>query len=465
MVFPDYREFANLWERYERIPVYKELMVDTLTPSLFLIKMASNKLVFLLESANLKKNFSRYTFFGTPEIYWSIEGDPFSFLKSFEQHSPSFQNFGSFTGGVVGLMGYGACNYTGLLRRNVKEGCDAGLFMFVEEFYVLDNFAQRIYACVSQKKGVSPQQDYKEALEKLNRLDSVLKNCVPQSVPEVKDNFRIHWEYSEGEFKRRVSSIKEEITSGEAIQVVFSQKAIVENPPSPVAFYRMLRKINPSPYMFFLKFPEGVYCGSSPEVHLKVVGKKAFMKPIAGTYPVAKDLEAVISALKKDEKELAEHLMLVDLARNDLYTYCEPESVNVPKFMEAEVYSHVVHLVSSVIGRLKEDIHPVDLLRMTFPAGTVSGAPKVRAIELIDEYELSARDFYAGCVGYLSFSGNLDTCITIRSAKFVNNIAILRAGAGIVYDSSPEKEFLEVKNKLQALVESLKRSAEMGVVL
>jgi anthranilate synthase component 1 len=224
-----------------------------------------------------------------------------------------------------------------------------------------------------------------------------------------------------------------------------------------------LRRVNPSAYLFYVKFGESVVCGSSPETHLKVKDRVATLRPIAGTYalpapatrPTESDIEKLKASLLADEKELAEHLMLVDLARNDLYTSCKTESVSVDKSFAAEVYSHLIHIVSEVSGTLREDLNSFDLFKRTFPAGTVSGAPKVRAIELIDSYEVSDRGFYSGCVGYIGFNGNLDTCITIRSAQFLRGEMVMRAGAGIVFDSVPEKEFAEIENKLKALFVAL----------
>lgn len=322
---------------------------------------------------------------------------------------------------------------------------------------MLDNYTQKVYAC-------AVSDDYDEALWRLDELEQGLRKALRNGLVNGDSHqvYEVEWEFSSEEFQRRVKCVKQLIEAGEAIQVVLSQKVDVVGDVNPVSFYRYLRKLNPSPYMFYLHHNGVVYCGSSPEVHLSVKNGRALMKPIAGTYPVGPDLEAISKALSSDEKERAEHLMLVDLARNDLYTYCKPESVTVTKFMEPEVYSHVVHLVSTVEGEL-QGVSPVELLRVTFPAGTVSGAPKVRAMEIIDEFETSSRDFYAGCVGYYSYNGNLDTCITIRSARFEKGRLTLRAGAGIVYDSVPEREYQEVVNKLKALLVSVEKSYTMGV--
>jgi len=249
--------------------------------------------------------------------------------------------------------------------------------------------------------------------------------------------------------------LQREIVKGEAIQVVLSNKYEIEATIAPLDFYRVLRRLNPSAYMFYLKFNDFYILGSSPETHLKIKGNKAILKPIAGTYPKNEPMSIIKKKILCDEKELAEHLMLLDLARNDLSVYCKPESVKVNKSFKVENYSHVVHIVSEVEGAIKENVNPLDVFFATFPAGTVSGAPKVRAIELIDEIEANPRGFYAGCLGYFSYNGDLDTAILIRSAMIDKNCIVLRAGAGIVYDSVPEREYMEVENKLKALIATL----------
>ena len=464
----DRERFARLWDGYDRVLLFRELMLDLATVPVVLAGVRGP--FFLLESANTKKEFSRYTYLGFPDAMFSLEDeDPFFFVEEMVKGSaPKVAELGDFSGGAVFLLGYGASNYTGLLRRPVRTGEDLALVMQVNRFVVLDNYTQKIFGCVVKERGLSWQQDYAEASDILDGLEadlrSVLRRGLREGLSSVRHDLKgLFWEMEREAFEETVAQVKGMIADGEAIQVVLSQKLEAYGALDPVGFYRYLRKLNPSPYMFFLRGDGVVYCGSSPEVHLKVMGGKALMKPIAGTYPVGEDLDAIIEALKSDEKERAEHLMLVDLARNDLYTHCTPESVEVPVFMEAEVYSHVVHLVSTVVGRLSEGIHPVELLRVTFPAGTVSGAPKVRAMEIIDELERSPRDFYAGCVGYYSYNGNLDTCITIRSARFAGEVCTLRAGAGIVYDSVPSREFEEVRNKLMALSVALKKLSAMEV--
>ena len=266
-------------------------------------------------------------------------------------------------------------------------------------------------------------------------------------------------EFDQPAYMKAVEALKEEIVAGECIQTVLSSKFSINGSVNPINLYRLLRSINPSPYMFYIAIDGDVVCGTSPEVHLKIDNGTATLKPIAGTYRYeGENLEQLKAKLLQDEKEKAEHLMLLDLARNDLYTGCVPESVNVVSSFQAEVYSHVIHIVSEVEGKLRSGVSSFDLFCRTFPAGTVTGAPKVRAIELIDKYEKSPRGFYAGCAGYFSYSQDVDTCILIRSAYVNQKTVTLRAGAGIVYDSVPEKEYVEVRNKLGALYDAIKRT-------
>ena len=329
----------------------------------------------------------------------------------------------------------------------------------VNKFFVFDNFKNKLYAAICADNNVN----YFLALEKLDDFTKkVFKNKKNSSTSHLPPStLTIEKEYQDIKFLDKINSIKDEIINGEAIQVVLSRKYTVYGKVNPFSFYRALRNINPSPYMFFIKFNDKVLAGSSPETHLKVKNRYALLKPIAGTYPVGKDLEKIKKALLDDEKEISEHLMLLDLARNDLYQGCDINSVKVTTAFSTEVYSHVIHIVSEVIGRLKNNVTPFQLFLKTFPAGTVSGAPKVRAIELISEYEESTRGFYSGCVGYINYNHSLDTCITIRSAFFEKEKTISRAGAGIVADSSPENELKEIDRKLKAIFSAINFITQM----
>lgn len=477
MLYPDLNTFKGIAEQgYDRATVYREIAGDTLTPIALLRNFSNEKHLFLLESANLDKSFSRFSFFGRKpkRVITFKKGtvteekggkksefmmNPMDYLgqEFFKAKGFNDGRFGDFAGGFVGYFGYEAVNYMDTLRERLKEPDDQSLIGFfeVDEFYVFDNSMARIYAACSVPLKGDLDEAYQTAIKRTEKMAGELHGINFDSHDsEMADPER---EFDQKEYSELVEKLRGEITDGEAIQVVLSNRFEIKAKVNPVSFYRALRNVNPSPYMFFLKFGKDVLCGSSPEIHLKVVGDKAVLKPIAGTYPVGSDIEAVKTALLNDPKEVSEHLMLLDLARNDLYAGCEPESVQVDESFQAEVYSHVVHIVSSVSGRLREGFSPLNAFMKTFPAGTVSGAPKVRAMELISKYESTPRGFYAGCVGYFGYSGNLDTCITIRSALIKPNSMILRAGAGIVYDSKPENEFKEVNNKLNAMFAACER--------
>lgn len=479
MIKPDFKTFKEYSRKYKRVTLYREIAGDLLTPISLLNNFSGEKNLFLLESANLDRSFSRYTFFGFSPVriitfrggvlysetagrgVEKIDVNPFDYLTSelAEESAPEDTGMGSFAGGFVGFIGYDMVNYMDTLREPVKiddENLLMGFFE-TEEFYVFDNAMGKLYAAKNVISSGNPDEDYRTASDRTLAMGSEILG-VHKKMSFTEDSLTVSSEMDESAFMEKVSSLVEEVGSGEAIQVVLSNRYMIESAIDPVNLYRVLRNINPSPYMFYMKFGDEIICGTSPEVHLKITGNRALLKPIAGTYRHdGGNVEEIKAALLADEKERAEHLMLVDLARNDLNTGCVPESVHVVYSFSAEVYSHVIHIVSEVEGELRDDVPPLRLFCSTFPAGTVSGAPKVRAMELIDKYETSPRGFYAGCAGYLSYNGDIDTCILIRSAMVKKNSVTLRAGAGIVYDSVPEKEFAEVGNKLGALFQAIKK--------
>jgi anthranilate synthase component 1 len=479
MLHPSYDRFIELSKCHGRVPVYREIAGDLVTPIGLLANFSDERHLFLLESANCDKSFSRYTFFGIrPRSVVSfrngtmtiesgdgalsrIEGNPVEHLEGLlsREQSSAIHAMGNFCGGYVGFIGYDIANYMGVLRKPVREDREnlvMALFQ-VDDFYVFDNKMGRFYAAHSATIGDDPDEAYRRAGERTMEMAAEIlsiRNRVfpPSAAPAPEQDFELE------SFMNAVRGLKDEIVRGECIQAVLSNKYEIPARVNPVNLYRLLRNINPSPYMFYLKTGEEVLCGTSPEVHLKVEGETATLKPIAGTYRLeGSDPEETCRRLLEDEKERAEHLMLLDLARNDLYTGCESDSVAVVSSFEPEVYSHLVHIVSEVRGRIRDDVTPLRLFCNTFPAWTVSGAPKVRAMELIDEYERSPRGFYAGCAGYFAYSGDIDTCIIIRSAMVKPDRVILRAGAGIVYDSDPEKEYREVGNKLGAIFDAMTR--------
>ena len=474
----DINRLKDIYNKYTRFVYYRELEGDINTPLSIICKNEAKPYLFLLESANLHKKLSRYTFFSfyVKKIYIYINGqlkildnsgnlldkhtNPFEFLKTISSEVVYHNKaLGDFTGGFVGFIGYDMVNYTGILRKpivNVEKNAPIMAFMEVEDYYIYDNHKGKLFAAISMKKSGDIDRDINSINNRLDKLDVAIKHKLEESkndrpfhVGEIKAAF------DKATFEKKVALLQREIVKGEAIQVVLSNKYELDATIAPLDFYRVLRRLNPSAYMFYLKFNDFSILGSSPETHLKIKRNKAILKPIAGTYPKSEPMAIIKSKILNDEKELAEHLMLLDLARNDLSVFCKPASVKVNKSFKVENYSHVVHIVSEVEGVIKENVNPLDVFFATFPAGTVSGAPKVRAIELIDEIEANPRGFYAGCLGYFSYSGDLDTAILIRSAMIDNQGIVLRAGAGIVYDSVPEREYMEVENKLKALIATL----------
>lgn len=469
-IHPTRDEFLELCGDYDRVTVYREIMGDTFTPITLLRNFSNEENVFLLESANLDKTFSRFSFFGNrPKRVITFENgqvvekkggktqkftmNPMDYMAQqfYGEKGYNDSSFGDFSGGFAGYFAYEAVNYMDILRKPLKTSPKSRLlgFMEVDEFYVFDNHFNKLYAAVSVRTK-DGDAAYDRALKRTSKMSAEVHKFNFDNYESELDCEMV-LDMEQEEYEEKVRALKEEIANGEAIQIVLSNAYRLKGRINPLSLYRALRNVNPSPYMFYLKFDGDVLLGASPEIHLKIRGDEATLKPIAGTYPITDDIEAAKKALLADPKERAEHLMLVDLARNDLYTCCDPESVEVTEQFVPEVYSHVIHIVSEVKGQLAADKSPLDLFMRSFPAGTVSGAPKVRAMELIEQYENSERGFYAGCVGYFGYSGNMDTCIAIRSAYVTPAETILRAGAGIVYDSVPATEFKEVGNKLGAL--------------
>jgi anthranilate synthase component 1 len=442
-MYPSLEEFKELAKTYNRITVYKETDGDMDTPVSILSKLLSLDKAILLESAKESKVYSRYSFlaFGIKEKLVLKEdglygnGKRIGDLSHFEEillrnRTAPFNGFGDFSGGYVGCLNFGFVEQCDILRQPLAhKDANGGTFYLVEKFCVYDNYTNRLYMALSKKiEGNIPAEAmYERIREELEASERELKSLsgvrpMPLSPTVVRT-------IPKEQFMDNVRKIKGMIEEGEAIQVVLSDYLDIDD-LDPFQFYRNLRKINPSPYMFFIKDGSSFVVGSSPEVHIRVRGNTAYLRPIAGTKPrrATDCIDEIIKILSEDEKEKAEHLMLVDLARNDLSRICAPGSVTVESFMEPEVYSHVVHLVSQVRGELKSNADVIDAIMQTFPAGTVSGAPKTRAIEIIDELEKAPRGIYSGCTGYIGFNGNVDMAITIRTAVFNGFKARLQAG-------------------------------------
>ena len=450
-----------------------EILADLETPlSIFLKLYDEGKYRILLESAEGDKKWGRYSFIvfgscksfkfrkGFGEIYdcgrveYFKSEDPLEELKRFFK---SFKGKGEerFDLGIVGFVGYDLIKFYEPVRDELPDPINTYdlLFTFGELTLIYDNFTRSLKILIPYQKG---EEEY--AKERLKRvLKKIYERVVPQSKLKVRDADLSSWKSNlkKEEFLRMVERAKEYIRDGDVIQVVLSQRFKRTFKGRVEDVYRILRTLNPSPYMFFMDFGELKVVGSSPEVLVRVEGEKVLTRPIAGTRRRGKDEEEderLSRELLSDEKERAEHLMLVDLARNDLGKVCKGGSVKVKDFMRVEKYSHVMHIVSDVEGTLREDTDPFEVLKAVFPAGTVSGAPKVRAMQIIEELERERRGIYAGSVGYFSLTGNMDMAIAIRTLIFRDKEVFLQAGAGIVSDSVPEREYEETLNKAKALM-------------
>ncbi|GAB4365034.1 MAG: anthranilate synthase component I family protein [Spirochaetales bacterium] len=369
-----------------------------------------------------------------------------------EQHHPPAQDF-PFPSGGVGFLSYEFARYCDKIRfrdRPDPLGLPEAFFLFGHVFVVFDHYTDLLYLI-----GLNYAEHRIDLERALLETEETIRdlNFNYLQEPNVEHPARIEEDpFDRTRFLEGVETLKDEIIEGNLLQAVLSRRLTISTTLPAFEGYRNLRRVNPSPYQFYLDFGEYQLFGASPEMHVKVKGGKAVIHPIAGTRrrgKTEKEDRALEAELREDPKERAEHLMLVDLARNDLGRICEPGSVRVMKFMEVERYSHVMHLVSEVEGAVEQS--PAEVIRATFPAGTVSGAPKIRAVETLDKLEPLPRSFYAGLVGYFEAGGGFDSCITIRSALKRGNRMVVQAGAGIVYDSTPEREYEETQEKLAAL--------------
>ncbi|MBA7544699.1 Anthranilate synthase component 1 [subsurface metagenome] len=369
-----------------------------------------------------------------------------------------------FSGGAVGYLSYDLVRFFEKLPEFNSDDLKLPdvYLIFSDTLVVFDHLKHKIKIISNAYvNGEDLVKSYQRAMAKIDKIIAKLKsplNLSSQSSFSKKRKVSFSSNLSKSSFVKKVKKAKEYIKAGDIIQVVISQRFQTEIRTEPFNLYRALRSINPSPYMYYLKFKDLKLIGSSPEILVRLEGGRVTVRPIAGTRPRGKDEKEdrfLEKELLSDEKEKVEHIMLVDLGRNDIGKVCRYGSVKVNELMKVERYSHVMHLVSNVNGKVKKDKDQFDVLRSSFPAGTVTGAPKVRAMEIIEELEPIRRGPYAGAVGYFSFSGNLDACITIRTLVIKNNVAYLQAGAGIVADSIPEKEYEETKNKAKALMEAI----------
>jgi len=481
MQITTFEAFKELAQRGTFVPVYKEIVADLLTPVSAFLKVAEHAdYAFLLESVEGGEQVARYSFLGKDpflivrarggKVLIDRAGETTESDKPFTAtirelmagfHSPFVPGLPRFTGGAVGYIGYDAAAWFEPveLQPAEREDDEAG-FMLFDTVLAFDHVRHRILIIANAR--ISGDEDlealYQFACAKVEFVERELERALSKTVPPSGRPLEVTSNVTREQFEGMVKTAKEYIAAGDIYQVVLSQRFEAAIDADPFTVYRALRHVNPSPYMYFLRVGGRSIVGSSPEMLVRVEGRQVQTHPIAGTRPRGRTEEEDVrlgEELKRNEKERAEHVMLVDLGRNDIGRVAKYGTVRVPTYMTLERYSHVMHLVSIVEGRLDDAHDRLDALVACFPAGTVSGAPKVRAMEIVAELENSRRGVYAGAVGYLDFAGNLDFCITIRTVLIENGRAYVQAGAGIVADSNPTAEYEETKDKARAVLRAL----------
>ncbi len=497
MFYPDFNEFKEKAKQGNLIPVYREILADIETPLSAFLKL-KGKIGFLFESVVGGEKWARYSFIGSnPSL--TIEGkgrnliikrgsqkekirfkkDPMEIISAeLKKYKPVIMpGLPRFFGGFVGYIGYDTVRHFEKLPDYRHKGLNLpDLFlMLTDTLLVFDNLTQKIKVISNAYVEGDPKKAYDKAQVKIDSIVKKLKSKV--ALPRKSNSASAAFtplesgggkaspfltgftsNFSKDNFMKAVEKAKEYVNAGDIIQVVLSQNFQRDVNIHPINAYRALRVINPSPYMYYLNTGKTTLVGSSPEILVRLEGDTLELRPIAGTRKRGSTTEedtTLEKELKADPKEMAEHIMLVDLGRNDLGRVAVTGTVKVTELMTVERYSHVMHLVSNVVGKLENGHNAFDVLRASFPAGTVTGAPKIRAMEIIEELEPTKRGPYAGCVGYFDFSGNMDMCITIRTIIFKGSKAYIQAGAGIVADSDPEKEYTETVNKAKGMFKAI----------
>ena len=485
MIYPNKEDFLEKSQQGNVIPVYRELLADMETPVSAYVKLAQGQEYgFLLESVEGGEKIGRYSFLGAePAIVFSstgkqirvienneervfqCSGDPLDELRRIITRYTLVEdkNLPRFCGGAVGYIGYDMVRYFERLPETAKDELNVPetFFMIADTLLVFDRVSHTIKVVSNAFVSDDPAAAYEKAIDKIDGIIERLRQPAVLPSMEAKAEKRtidMKSNMSKESFESMVAKAKEYIYAGDVIQVVLSQRFEADISASPFSVYRSLRSVNPSPYMFFLKFGEISLAGASPEIMVRCEDGKIEVRPIAGTRPRGRNPEedlALEKELLADPKERAEHIMLVDLGRNDVGRVSCFGTVEIPERMVIEKYSHVMHIVTGVTGHIKEGCDQFDVLRAAFPAGTVSGSPKIRAMEIIEELEDTRRGPYAGAVTYFGFTGNLDSCITIRTVLMKGGKAYVQAGAGIVADSDPATEHQETINKAGAMMEAL----------
>lgn len=476
-------EFEALAKQgYNRIPLVSELFAQLDTPLAIYLKLANKPFTYLLESVLGGERFGRYSFIGLAcQNYLKVEGqnvsvyqnnilaeehhgEPLEFIHKFQAalRAPEIPKLPRFTGGLVGYFGYETVHHfeskLGKIKQNDPIGTPDMLLMLSEELAVVDNLAGKLYLIVYANPNDS--NAYAKAKARLTQLRTKLRQPYSIALSLKSERTQAVSEYAQEKFKQDVAILKEGILAGDCMQVVLSQRMVMPFKDSPLSLYRALRSLNPSPYLFYYDFGDFHIVGSSPEILVRREQNTMTVRPIAGTRTRGKTHEEDLRLEKEllnDPKEIAEHVMLMDLGRNDVGHVCEAGGVKITEKMIIERYSHVMHIVSSVEGTLPANTRNIDVLAATFPAGTLSGAPKVRAMQFIEAMEPSKRGIYGGAVGYMSFNGDMDLAIAIRTAVIKDQTLYVQSGAGIVADSEPQSEWEETQNKARAVI----RAAQM----
>jgi len=472
MMQPTLEQVRQLRSQGNVIPVYRSVIADLLTPVSAFLKLERNQNhAFLLESVEGGETVARYSFLGCNPFHVAKYrgGEPSDFVKTLRSTMSRFRsvrlpNLPPFTGGAVGYFGYDMIRTIEEIPSTGRDdlGIDDAFLMFYKTVLAFDHLRHQIHIISNLlvDETTDPlESQYQMAVAEISAIESLLRQPLESTdFPRKHGDPAVHSNFDKSDYLARIEKAKEYIAAGDIFQVVLSQRFELELAVAPFDVYRALRIVNPSPYMYFLKMPDASIVGSSPEVLVKIRDREASYRPIAGTRPRGKDEiedDDLAKELAADEKERAEHIMLVDLGRNDLGRVCKYGTVRVEDLMFIEKYSHVMHLVSSLKGELRDDADRWDALMACFPAGTVSGAPKIRAMEIIDEFEPTKRGVYAGAIMYLDFSNNLDSCIAIRTLVTRGNKGYIQAGGGIVADSVAETEYMETVNKARALIRAV----------
>jgi len=489
MYEPSFAEFEKLASKGNLIPVYREILADVETPVSVLMKLQQKKNVYLLESVEGGEKWGRYSFLGTDAgVMFKVHGDnviieekgrtttrdhkgnPLSLLRDLlNRYKPvPVPGLPRFYGGAVGYLGYEMVRYFEKLPPSPPDdlNLEEAVFVVSDSMMIFDNVRHtiKVVACAYTEETDSLEESYAASCRKIEAMIETVTAAAAHREKPLAEESEVFFEsnMTEAQYKSVIDKAKEYIVAGDIIQVVLSQRFQTDCRYNPVDLYRALRFVNPSPYLFFLKLDDLTLIGSSPEVMVRKEEDTVELRPIAGTRRRGKTEQedrALSDELLSDEKERAEHVMLVDLGRNDLGRVAETGSVQVNQYMVVEKYSHVMHLVSNVRAQLAKGKDAFDVLAATFPAGTLTGAPKVRAMEIISELEKVKRGPYGGAVGYFSFSGNMDLCITIRTMVLENGKIYVQAGAGIVYDSIPESEHQESLNKARGMQQAVRLAA------